>query len=73
VRLSKEAVDLLVKIASERSLRYAVQLLQPARIVAEKRGREEIRAEDIEEVSKLFVDVTQSVELAKKWESKFLK
>lgn len=73
VRLSKEAVDLLVKIASERSLRYAVQLLQPARIVAEKMGREEIRAEDIEEVSKLFVDVTQSVELAKKWESKFLK
>jgi len=73
VKLSKDATDLLVKIASERSLRYAVQLLQPAKMIAEKKGREEIRVEDVEEVSKLFVDVTQSVELAKKWEDKFLK
>ncbi len=73
VELSRDALETLVKIASERSLRYAVQLLQPARIVAERRGRKEVTAEDVEEVAKLFVDVSQSVEFAKKWEDKFLK
>ncbi|HDI02342.1 MAG TPA: RuvB-like helicase [Ignisphaera sp.] len=73
IKLSQDALEALVKIASERSLRYAVQLMQPARILAEKKGREEVRAEDIEEVAKLFVDVSQSVDFAKKWESKFLK
>ncbi|MDK6029307.1 RuvB-like domain-containing protein [Ignisphaera sp. 4213-co] len=73
VKLSKDALELLVKIASERSLRYAIQLMQPARIIAEKKGRDEIRKEDVEEASKLFIDVSQSVELARKWEDKFLK
>ncbi len=73
IDLAPDALELLVKIASERSLRYAIQLMQPARIVAERKGRKQVRAEDIEEVAKLFVDVSQSVEYAKKWESKFLK
>lgn len=73
LKLSKEAVEALVRIASERSLRYAIQLMHPAKIVAERRGRDEIRAEDVEEVAKLFVDVGQSAELAKKWESKLLR
>ncbi len=73
VKLSKDALEALVKIASQRSLRYAVQLMQPAKIIAERKGREEVRAEDIEEVAKLFVDVSQSVEFAKQWEEKFLK
>jgi TBP-interacting protein len=73
VKLSKDAIDLLVKIASERSLRYALQLMHPAKIIAERKGREEVTAEDVEEVSKLFIDVSQSVEFARKWESKLLK
>ena len=73
IKLSKDAIDLLVKTASEKSLRYALQLMHPAKIIAERKGREEVTAEDIEEVSKLFIDVSQSVEFAKKWESKLLK
>jgi TBP-interacting protein len=73
VKLSKDAIDLLVKIASEKSLRYALQLMHPAKIIAERKGREEVTAEDIEEVSKLFIDVSQSVEFARKWESKLVK
>jgi len=73
VQLSDDALEALVKIASERSLRYAIQLLQPARIIAERRGRSIVKAEDVEEVAKLFVDVSQSVEFAKQWESKFLR
>ncbi len=73
VKLSKDALEALVKIASQRSLRYAVQLMQPARIIAERKGREEVSAEDVEEVAKLFVDLSQSVEFAKRWEEKFMK
>ncbi len=73
VKLSKDAIDALVKIASERSLRYAVQLMHPAKIIADRKGREEVRAEDVEEAAKLFMDVSLSTEFAKKWESKFLK
>uniref|UniRef100_A0A7C2VGL5 DNA helicase n=1 Tax=Ignisphaera aggregans TaxID=334771 RepID=A0A7C2VGL5_9CREN len=73
IDLSSDALEFLVKLAQQRSLRYAVQLMAPARIVAEKEGRSEIRAEDIEKVTKLFIDVSQSVELAKIWESKLLK
>ncbi|MEL9939474.1 MAG: RuvB-like domain-containing protein [Ignisphaera sp.] len=73
IKLSKDAIEYLVKIASERSLRYAIQLMQPAKIIAERKGRDEIKEEDVEEACKLFIDVSQSVEIAKKWESKFLK
>jgi len=73
IDLSEDAIDLLVKIAQQRSLRYAVQLMTPAKIIAERKGRSEVKAEDIEEMTKLFIDVSQSVELAKTWESKLLK
>lgn len=73
VELSREAIETLVKIAQERSLRYAVQLMHPAKIIAEKKNRTEVKAEDIEEAVKLFIDVSQSIEIAKAWESKLLK
>uniref|UniRef100_A0A7C5TL91 DNA helicase n=1 Tax=Ignisphaera aggregans TaxID=334771 RepID=A0A7C5TL91_9CREN len=73
VRLSKDAIDLLVKIASERSLRYSIQLMHPAKVIAERKERDEVKAEDVEEAAKLFIDVTQSVEFAKKWEGKLIK
>ncbi|MEM4695061.1 MAG: RuvB-like domain-containing protein [Ignisphaera sp.] len=73
VELTQEAIDYLVKIAGSRSLRYAVQLMHPAKIIAERKGRSEVRSEDIEEVTKLFIDISQSTELAKSWESKLLK
>jgi TBP-interacting protein len=73
VKLSKDAIDLLVKIASERSLRYSIQLMHPAKVIAERKERDEVKAEDVEEAAKLFIDVTQSVEFAKKWEGKLIK
>lgn len=73
IELANEAIEFLVNVAQQRSLRYAIQLMTPAKIVAEKKGRSKVKAEDIEEVMKLFIDVSQSVEIAKIWESKFLK
>lgn len=73
VELTEEALRKLVELGVQRSLRYAVQLLEPARILAEERGSTRIELEDIEKVSKLFIDVSHSVEYLRQYEEKFLK
>ncbi len=73
VSLSDEALKMLVETGSSTSLRYAVQLLQPARIIAESEGRSVIGVEDVEKAKKLFIDVSQSVQYLKHFEEKFLK
>jgi len=73
IPLSEDALELLTKIGAERSLRYAVQLMEPAKIIAERKGRAKVTAEDVEEASKLFVEVKTSVEYVSKFEEKFLR
>jgi len=44
-------------------IRYAVQMLTPARILAETFGREKVGASDVKEVDGLFKDAKQSAQL----------
>ncbi|MGC9210524.1 MAG: RuvB-like helicase [Acidilobus sp.] len=73
VALSEDALALLTKIGAERSLRYAVQLLQPAKMVAERRGSSKVEASDVEYVSKLFADLKTSIEYVEKYKDLLLK
>jgi TBP-interacting protein len=73
VELSKEALEKLVELGVNKSLRYAVQLLEPARIIAEMRGSSRVEVQDVEHASKLFIDVSASVQYLKQYEEKFLK
>ncbi len=73
VKLDEDAIVLLTKLGVENSLRYAVQLIEPAYIVAQRKGRESIKSEDIEEVSKLFSDSKRSVKYVKEYENLLLK
>jgi len=73
IELSDDALEELVKIGSETSLRHAVQLLEPSRIIAERKGRKEVSREDVREALRLFMDVKQSVAHVKKYEEVFLK
>ncbi|MCC6046995.1 MAG: hypothetical protein LM571_02270 [Desulfurococcaceae archaeon] len=73
VELTPEALELLADLGVKYSLRYAIQLLRPASIVASKKGREEVRAEDVNEVSALFIDTKRSIEFIKEYEEKLLK
>ncbi len=73
VELEDDALEELVKIGVETSLRYAVQLMEPARIIALNNGRSKISVEDIRNARKLFIDVSQSVKYLKEYEEKFLK
>ncbi len=73
VKLSPKALEKLADIGVQHSLRYAVQLLRPAYVLAERKGRQEITEEDVDEASKLFIDTKQSIEIIKKFEGLFIK
>ena len=73
VKLNPEALNKLTELGAQRSLRYAAQLLRPAAVVAKRKGRDEIHADDINEISTLFVDTRTSTELMKNYESLFIK
>ncbi|RLE81168.1 MAG: TATA box-binding protein, partial [Thermoprotei archaeon] len=73
VDLSEEALEELTNIGAERSLRYAVQLLTPARIIAQSKGSNKVLKEYVDEVKKLFVDVKESAKYLKEFEESFLR
>lgn len=70
IRARTEGIEVedaaLVKLAAlgeSASLRYAVQLLTPARIVASTAGREAVAAADVDEVHRLFIDAKASAKI----------
>ncbi len=73
VPLSDDALQALTEVGRSRSLRYALQLLTPAYILAKQRGKDVVTRDEIEYVKKLFVDVQESVRYLKEFEEKFLR
>ena len=61
--MDEEALESLGEVGARTSLRYAVQMLTPARIIAQTSGREIISAVDIEEIDELFFDAKASARL----------
>lgn len=60
IEVEESALRLLSDIGARTSLRYAVQMLTPARIVAETSGRTTISEDDVKDVDLLFVDGKRS-------------
>jgi TBP-interacting protein len=73
VKLDEKALELLTKLGVENSLRYSVQLLEPSLVIAQKKGRDVVVPEDVEEASKLFSDTKRSVNYVKEYENLLLK
>ncbi len=72
IEIDENALEYLTELGEKNSLRYALQLLAPAWIVAREEKEKKIKKEHIERVEKLFVDVKRSVEYVKKFEKQFL-
>ncbi len=72
VKLKEDAVKKLGEVGEQRSLRYAIHLMQPAKVIAQREGREEVTAKDVEEAEKKFVDVKDSVKYVEQFKDKFL-
>ena len=68
-----EAMDELVKLAEDKSLRYALQLLTPAKILAEVDSRDTITYDDVKTASELFIDIDRSRAIISSNSAKYLK
>merc|ERR1712124_120953 len=51
--MEQEAIELLGEIGQNTSLRYVVQLMTPASVLAKTNGRDTVTREDIEEIDQL--------------------
>ncbi len=63
IEVNEDALVALGEIGARTSLRYAVQMLTPARIIAETAGRDSIVNSDVEEVDELFYDAKSSAKV----------
>lgn len=56
----------------EHSLRYAIQLITAASLVAAKRKSEQVDVVDIRKVYQMFVDVKRSIQYLREYEKEFM-
>ena len=47
LNMAQEAIELLGEIGANTSLRYVVQLMTPASVLADTNGRDEVRRQEI--------------------------
>ena len=72
VEMDPTALELLTRIASETSLRYAINLIITAQLNAKKHKRKSVAMEDVERCFSLFVDVKRSTKLLIKYQKEFM-
>jgi len=72
INIGGKALEKLTEVGSNTSLRYSVQLLSLAAQNAKNAKRKNIKTEDVERVSKLFMDVSEATQHLKKYEEKMM-
>merc|ERR1712230_140677 len=72
VEMTDTAKELLTKIGSDSSLRYAIHLITVANLVALKRKAQEVNVQDIRKVYSLFVDVKRSTQFLMEYQQEFM-
>lgn len=72
VEMEEEAQELLVGIAEQTSLRYAIQLITTSHIAAQKRKASRVGVVDLRNVFSLFVDVKRSIEFLNEQQSGYM-
>ena len=72
IEVEEAALGRLAALGDSASLRYAVQLLTPARIMASAQGRDAITQADVEEANRLFFDAKTSAKVLAEQGDKYL-
>jgi len=72
IAVNEEAFAYLGEIGVRSTLRYAVQLLTPAKVLVATNGREEIGRDDVEEIDGLFYDAKASAKLLQEQHAAYL-
>jgi RuvB-like protein 1 (pontin 52) len=70
--VDEESLAYLGEIGDRTSLRHAVQLLTPAKIVAKTNGRDGISKGDLEDIAELFLDAKASARLLQEQPDKYV-
>ncbi|KAJ3092748.1 RuvB-like protein 1 [Quaeritorhiza haematococci] len=73
ITVDESANKHLAEIGVKSSLRYAIQLLTPASILARINGRTNVTAEDVEEVDRLFYDAKSSAKHLQETQEQYVK
>ncbi|KAB0401891.1 hypothetical protein E2I00_011816, partial [Balaenoptera physalus] len=73
INISEEALNHLGEIGTKTTLRYAVQLLTPANLLAKINGKDGIEKEHVEEISELFYDAKSSAKILADQQDKYMK
>jgi len=73
IEVEDEALAYAAQIGQDASLRFAVQLLTPGRVLAQTMGRTTITKADFEEINRLFLDAKSSALRLQQDADKFLK
>ena len=73
LNIDEAAYAYLGEIGVRSTLRYAVQLLTPAKVLVQTNGKEVITKEDVEEIDGLFYDAKASAKLLLEQEAGYLK
>lgn len=66
------ALEALSGVGEQTSLRYIVQLLTPAKILAQTNGRSKIAADDVKEANALFLDAKTSARMLAEFHDRYL-
>jgi RuvB-like protein 2 len=72
VEIDEEAMELLTKIGTETSLRYAIHLITVSNIIAQKRKSNEVEMDDISQAYSLFIDIERSKAFLRDYEKDFM-
>lgn len=72
VEMTEDALAVLSRIGMETSLRYAIQLITTAALVARKRKGTEVSIDDVKRVYSLFLDESRSTQFLKEYQDAFM-
>uniref|UniRef100_H3AYK7 RuvB-like helicase n=1 Tax=Latimeria chalumnae TaxID=7897 RepID=H3AYK7_LATCH len=73
ISISEESLNLSGEIGTKTTLRYAVQLLTPAYLLAKINGKDCIEKEYVEEINELFYDAKSSAKILADQQEKYMK
>uniref|UniRef100_A0A023FEB3 RuvB-like helicase n=1 Tax=Amblyomma cajennense TaxID=34607 RepID=A0A023FEB3_AMBCJ len=72
VEMCDEALNVLTRIATETTLRYAIQLITTAHLVCKRRKGTEVSLQDVKRVYSLFWDEARSSQFLKEYQQEFM-
>ncbi|KAH8307241.1 hypothetical protein KR044_008433 [Drosophila immigrans] len=67
-----DALTILSRIATDTSLRYAIQLITTANLVCRRRKATEVNTEDVKKVYSLFLDENRSSKILKEYQDDYM-